>query len=123
MNSQEIIQKVFDGLKAQGVKGYDEQAGGCIFYTENNPSITCAVGQLLNLDQRIEFEDQGIGSIRDTYETDRLTYELVVEPLGFPRQLLIDLQDAHDNYPNETIDQVLDAIREVATKYGVSIDE
>lgn len=118
MNNQEALDKAVAGIIAQ-------DALAQIFRGEQNPPLCsyrnehghkCAVGQLLDDNTAQDWQDRGVGSIRDASDGQIARANLQDVDINF----LAELQIAHDSA--RTIDEFVSGAQKLATKYDLAFN-
>lgn len=92
MTPQEIFDKAFHAVVAQGGPCIDPSHGSCSYYLPNG--FRCAVGHLVAEETAKLWGDEGVGSVQELVEDHPYLPkpDFIVDNL----ELLMDIQVAHD---------------------------
>lgn len=93
---QQIIDKVYDVFIVKAAPKCAADYGGCYYSPQNLLQVGCAVGCLISPEDQEIWDSGQVQSIRDIYQCRLEDYNryFLIEDLN----LLIDLQDWHDNF-------------------------
>lgn len=110
MNKQQLFNRAYSGLEKQGRLARNA-LGSCFFSNKRYPGITCAIGQMLTLEQQMQFQAHDVGAICSHDQ------ELLFEVFGpeVDINFLSDVQKAHDIA--DTLAQALVNLQTVASHY------
>lgn len=99
MKPQEIFDKAYLGLKAQGRQSRVEEGNMCLYHGPDGSH--CGVGFLVSPDVAAAWDKRGVTEIETLLDTDANEDEphvLGIEPwMHANRKLLVQIQEAHDS--------------------------
>lgn len=113
MTPQQILQKSYDALKAQGYRCV--YGGKCVYSDFNGGG--CAVGVLLEEDLAQNWTLKGYGAVHSILETVPDLPEWFIQH----QDLLFQMQDAHDKAKDNFVPTIATEYNKIAKDYGVEL--